>query len=529
MPGQGEPVNPRPRAWAASARGATTPHGTTPDATARDGTAPDTPARDAAAPRGLLPVLATAEFMLVLDLSIVNVALPKIQAGLGFTPGALEWVINAYALTFGGFLLLGGRAADLFGGRRVFLAALSVFTLASLACGLASGPAGLIAARAVQGLSAGVLSPATLSILTAAFTDSRARNRALSIWSAVAIGGGAVGAVAGGLLTGLLSWRWIFSVNVPVGGVLLAAAAACLPRETASTGRSRLDLAGALTATGGLTAITWALIGAQSDGWLSAQVIGALAAGVMLLGAFAVVETRVARAPLVPFSVFGSRLVSAGNALSFLGFVPVMAIWFFLTLYLQDVRGYSALQAGLVFLPLSLAVAAGTQASFKLIPHADTRLVYLGGGLAAAAGAVWLAQLTPAGSLLWTVTVPACLVMAGGGLMFAPVMAAATAGLPPSQGGLASGLLNTSRQTGGALGLAILASVAAAHTGTTHGSHAGLTAGFSAAFAVAAGIFAATAMAGALILPSRIDAPRPAGAPRPPDGRQPADGHPGAQ
>jgi EmrB/QacA subfamily drug resistance transporter len=485
----------------------------------------DGPTQHTAPQRGLLPVLGAAEFMLVLDLSIVNVALPRIQASLGFTPGALAWVINAYALIFGGFLLLGGRAADLFGGRRVFLAALSVFTLASLACGLAGGPGVLIAARAVQGLSAGVLSPATLAILTAAFTDSQARNRALSIWTAVAIGGGAAGAIAGGVLTGLLSWRWIFFVNVPIGAGLLAAAWFRLPRTQAGTSRHRLDLAGAVTVTGGLVAITWALIRAQASGWASAQVAGALAAGAVLLGIFALVETRVARAPLVPFSVFGSRLVSAGNALSFLCFLPVMAIWFFLTLYLQDVRGYTALQAGLVFLPMSLAVAAGTQAGFKVIARVDTKLLFLTGGLTAAGGAAWLTQLTPAGSL-WAVIVPACLVMAAGGLMFAPIMAAATAGLPPGQGGLAAGLLNTSRQAGGALGLAILAGVGAAHTGTQHGaSHAALAAGFGDAFGVTAGIFAATAMIGSLILPRHVITPKSGeSAPENSEGDQPAPG-----
>jgi EmrB/QacA subfamily drug resistance transporter len=442
--------------------------------------------------------------MLVLDLSVVNVALPAIRASLGLTPGMLEWVVNGYALAFGGFLLLGGRAADLFGGRRVFLAALSAFTLASLACGLSGGAVVLVTARVVEGLSAGVLSPATLSILTAVFTAPRARNRALSVWTAVAIGGGAVGAVAGGLLTGLLSWRWIFFINVPVGMVLLAAAALCLPRAS-SAGHGRLDFPGAVTVTGGLVAIAWALIRAQAAGWQSVQVAGALVTAAVLLGVFAAVETRVARAPLVPFAVFRSRLVSVGNALSFLSFAPVMAAWFFLTLYLQEVRGYSPVRTGLIFLPVSLAVAAGTQASFKVITRADARLLFLGGGAAAAAGMAWLAQLIPQGGLLWAVIVPACLTTAGGGLMFAPVTTAATSGRLPGQGGLASGLFNTSRQVGGALGLAILATIAAAHHGA---SHAALTAGFCAAFAAGAGIFAATAITGALILPGRIGTPQ---------------------
>jgi EmrB/QacA subfamily drug resistance transporter len=468
--------------------------------------------------------------MLVLDLSIVNVALPAIQAGLGFSPGALAWVINAYALTFGGFLLLGGRAADLFGGRLVFLAALSVFTVASLACGLATGSGVLVTARAVQGLSAGALSPATLSILTAAYTGSLARNRALSIWTAIAIGGGAVGAIVGGVLTGLLSWRWIFFVNVPAGAGLLVTAWFCLPRARTGASGRRLDLAGAVTATGGLVAVTWALIRAQASGWTSAEVVGALAAGAVLAGAFALVETRMSRSPLVPFSVFRSRLVSAGNALSFLSFLPVLAIWFFLTLYLQDARGYGAVQAGLVFLPMSLAVAAGTQAGFTVIARADTRLLFLTGGLTAAGGAAWLARLTPSGAL-WAVIVPACLAMAGGGLMSAPIMAAATAGLPPGQGGLASGLLNTSRQVGGALGLAILAGVGAGHTAWHGAGHAELTAGFGAAFAVAAGIFAATAIVGSLILPRQVSTPRSGEGDQPEpdgtDGRGPASSHPG--
>lgn len=461
-----------------------------------------TGAREARRGKGILLILGLAEFMLVLDLSIVNVALPAIRGGLGASPGTLEWVVNGYALGFAGFLLLGGRAADLFGGRRVFLTALTVFTLASLGCGLAGGPVTLVTARAIQGLSAGVLSPVTLSILTAVFTAPRERNRALSAWTAVAIGGGAVGAVAGGLLAGLLSWRWIFFVNVPVGAVLLAAAGLRLPRHRGA-GPGRLDLAGAVTVTAGLTAVTWALIRAQATGWPSAPVTGALAAAAVLLGVFAVVETRVARSPLVPVAVFRSRLVSAGNVLGFLGFAPVMATWFFLTLYLQDVRARTPLEAGLLFLPVSLAVAAGTHVSFRLITRADARGLFLAGGLAAASGMAWLAQLTPAASLLWAVIVPACLTMIGGGLMFAPITTAAVSGLPSGQSGLASGLLSTSRQVGGALGLAVLATIAAAHSG---GSHAALTAGYSAAFGAGAVIFAAAAVTGALILPPRIRA-----------------------
>ena len=447
---------------------------------------------------GVVALLALAELMLTLDLSIVNVALPAIRGELGFSQSSLQWVVNGYALTFGGFLLLGGRAADLFGGRRVFLGALGAFTLASLACGLAPGQPVLVAARAVQGLSAGVLSPATLSILTATYTRPAQRNRALSVWTAVAIGGGAVGALLGGALTELLSWRWIFFVNPPVGLGLLAFGAARLPRA-AGTARRGLDLAGAVTVTAGLTALVWALIRSGALGWAAGEVLAGLVAAALLLGAFVVVETRVARAPLVPFSVFRSPLVRAGNLLSFLSFLPVMATWFFLTLYLQAVRGFTPAEAGYLFLPMSLAVVAGSQVSFRAVAHSDARLLFAAGGLLAAAGLAWLARLSPATGLPWVLG-PASVAMAGGGLMFAPITLAAVAGVPADQGGLASGLLNTSRQIGGVLGLAILATVAGA-AGTPTG-------GFDSAFLAGAGIFVATALAGALALPGELGAPR---------------------
>jgi EmrB/QacA subfamily drug resistance transporter len=455
---------------------------------------------------GLLALLGLAEFMLVLDVSIVNVALPAIRGDLGFSQSALEWVVNGYALTFGGFLLLGGRAADVFGGRGVFFAALSAFSLASLACGLAGGQAALVVARVIQGLSAGVLSPATLSILTATYVEPAERNRALSIWTAVAIGGGAVGALLGGILTDVLSWRWIFFVNVPVGALLAALALSRLPHGAARLVHRRLDLAGAVTVTGGLVALIWALIRSSSAGWGSGQVIGGLAAALILLGAFAVIEARVAAAPLVPFSVFRSRLLSAGNALSFLSFVPVLPTWFFLTLYLQRVRGDTPIEAGLIFIPMSLAVIGGSQVGFRAIAQVSARQLVLAGGLVAAAGMAWLGQLTETTNLGWVI-VPGCIAMLGGGLMFAPITIAATAGVEPEQGGLASGLLNTTRQIGGALGLAILGTIAATHMAGAHGSHAAaLSAGYATAFMTCAAIFLATAVVGAVALPAQLEA-----------------------
>jgi EmrB/QacA subfamily drug resistance transporter len=439
---------------------------------------------------GVLPLLAVAELMLTLDLSIVNVALPAIRSDLGFSQSSLQWVVNGYALTFAGFLLLGGRAADLFGGKRVFLGALGVFTVASLACGLATEAVTLVAARVVQGLSAGVLAPATLSMLTTTYREPDARQRALAIWTAAAIGGASVGGLLGGVLTGALSWRWIFFVNVPVGASLVALAAQRLPRTDVDWAAHELDVAGAVTVTGGLTALVWALIRSGEAGWGSAEVVGGLTVAAALLGLFVLLETRVARAPLVPFSVFRSRLLSAGNLLSFLSFVPVMATWFFLTLYLQGVKGYTPSETGLLFLPMSLAVAGGSQVSFRVVSRFDARALFLSGGLIAAAGMAWLGRLAAGTDPVWVI-VPASVAMAGGGLMFAPITVAATSGVAPEQGGLASGLLNTTRQIGGAFGLAVLGTIAA-------------DAGYATALDVGAATFVATAAAGAIALPAEI-------------------------
>jgi EmrB/QacA subfamily drug resistance transporter len=452
---------------------------------------------------GVLALMAVAEFMLTLDLSIVNVGLPAIRGDLGFSQDSLQWVVNGYALTFAGFLLLGGRAADLFGGRRVFLGALGAFTLASLGCALATAEEGLVAARVIQGLSAGVLSPATLSILTATYREPDARNRALAIWTAVAIGGGAIGGLLGGVLTSALSWRWIFLVNVPVGAALLVLAASSLERTPADSTHRRLDLAGAITVTGGLTALVWALIASDDAGWGSADVLGGFAVAAALLGAFVVVETRVARSPLVPFSVFRSRLRSAGNALSFLSFVPVIATWYFLTLYLQVGRGYTPMQTGLLFLPMALAVVGGSQLSFRLLPRLDARALFAGGGLVAAAGLAWLGRLAADTGVPWVI-VPGSIAMIGGGLMFAPIMVAATSGVAPEQGGLASGLVNTTRQIGGALGLAVLGTIAAGYAGPGEAS-----VGYAAALDVGAAIYVVTAIVGTAALPGRLGAPAP--------------------
>ncbi|HEX6470040.1 MAG TPA: MFS transporter [Streptosporangiaceae bacterium] len=462
-----------------------------------------TPRRTA---RGPLALLAAAEFMLTLDLSIVNVALPAIRDELGFTEGSLQWVVNGYALAFAGFLLLGGRAGDLFGGRPVFLAALGGFSLAGLACGLAGTPWTLVAARAVQGLSAGLLAPTTLGILASTYRTPAARNRALAVWTAVAIGGGAAGGLLGGLLTSVLSWRWIFLVNVPIGAVLLAAAARRLPRDVEPrTDRPGLDVAGAIAVTCGLVALVWGLIRSAAAGWGAGEVIGAFALAAVLLAGFVLYEARLAAAPLVPLAIFRARPVWAGNLLALLGFLPVPATWFFLTIYLQRELGLSPPRTGLSFLPLSLAVVGGAQAGFRLIRRLDARALFAAGGLTAAAGLAGLARLSP-GTGLPFVIVSATVAMLGGGLMFAPVTVAATS-VAAHQEGLAGGLLNTARQIGGALGLAVLETIAAARAaGPAAGAaeRAAGTAGYTAAFATGAAVFLVTAVAGAIALPARL-------------------------
>jgi EmrB/QacA subfamily drug resistance transporter len=450
----------------------------------------------------LLVLLAVAEFMLTLDLSIVNVALPAIRDDLGFDTASLQWVINAYAVTFAGFLLMGGRAADLLGGRRVFLSAVAVFDLASFACGMAPNVPFLVAARAVQGLSAGVLAPTTLSVLTATYEQPDVRSRALSVWSAVAIGGGAAGGLLGGVLISALSWRWVFFINVPVGLWLWAAGRRHVPARSWAAPGERLDVIGAITATGGIFALVWALAQSSAVGWAAGPVLGAFVLAGALLTMFALVEARLARSPLVPLSVFSSRPIWAGNLLSFLSFVPVTATWFILTVYLQRIRELSPLQTGALFIPLSLAVIAGSQAGFHALRTVSARTLLLTGGLTAAVGLGWLAHLTTNTPLTWLI-VPGSMTMVGGGLMFAPVTAAATSAAP-EHSGLASGLLNATRQIGGALGLALLTSIAAGATGSDHRSPVALTSGYAAALIAGAAVFAGTALGGALVLPRRL-------------------------
>jgi EmrB/QacA subfamily drug resistance transporter len=466
----------------------------------------------------VLSLACLAQFMVLLDVSIVNVALPSMRSSLGFSQTGLQWVVNAYTLTFAGFLLLGGRAADLYGRRRIFILGLALFSLASLAGGLAQDQGTLIAARAIQGLGGAVLSPATLTILTTTFREGPARSRALGIWSAVAAAGGATGALLGGVLTEFLSWRWIFFVNVPIGILAIVAARAVLVETRVETEHRNLDVAGALTVTGGLVALVYGIVRTDVYAWTSVQTLAALALAVVLLGLFVLIEARLATAPLMPLGVFRSRSVSGANVVMLCMGGAMFAMWFFLTLYMQNVLGYSPLAAGLAFVPQTVAIAIGAGISSRVLPRVGARSLLIVGPLVSAAGLAWLSRLSPTGTYLVDILGPGVLIAFGLGLSFMPVTFAATSGVARSDAGLASGLVNTTRQVGGSIGLAALATVAADHTrsllaGTAHSRSAVAAAtagGFGRAFVVAS-IIAIAAAAAALILPPvRQPDPQPA-------------------
>ena len=411
----------------------------------------------------VLAVVCLAQFMVVLDISIVNVALPSIQKDLGFSAANLQWVVTAYALTFGGLLLLGGRLADIFGRRRIFLVGLALFTGASLLGGFAGNQATLIAARSLQGVGAAVLSPATLTILTVTFTEQRARARAFGVWGAVAAGGGAAGALLGGVLTQEISWRWILFVNVPIGAVLFVVARLTLLESRATGPRRRLDLAGSVTVTAGLLALVYAIVHTDQVSWASTSTIVGLSVAAVLLGAFVVIEAKVASHPLVPLRLFRSRALSGANSVMFCFGAAMFAMWFFLSLYLQQVLGYDPVVTGLTFLPQTAAIAIGATVSGRLAPRLGPRNVLIVGAFLSAAGLYWLSLIQP-GDTYWT---GACgggiLCTLGMGLAFTPIVLSATSGVRPEEAGLASGLVNCSRQIGASIGLAVLSTIAASH------------------------------------------------------------------
>ena len=447
-----------------------------------------------------------AQFMVVLDVSIVNVALPSIRRGLGFSGADLQWVVNAYTLAFAGFLLLGGRAADLLGRRKVFIAGLLLFALASLVGGLAQDEGMLVAGRAAQGLGGAVVAPATLSILTTTFTEGAERNRALALWGAMGGAGGAAGALVGGLLTEWLGWRWILFINVPIGLAAAAAAARVVAegRRAEASARRSFDVAGALTVTAGLVVLVFGIVRTEAWGWGDARTLGLLAAGLALLGAFVLIEGRLARAPLVPLRLFGSREVTGANLVVFALGASAFAMWYFVSLYLQERLGLSPLQAGLAFLPMSLAIVGVSTFAGRAVARVGAGRMLAAGMALIAVGMLLFARVATDGSYLADVLVPSLITAAGIGCSFVPVTIAAVAGVAYAEAGLASGLVNTFRQVGGSLGLAVLATLGAQRTADALAGGAGaadaLTAGYHRAFLAGAGFAAAGALVALVLL-----------------------------
>jgi EmrB/QacA subfamily drug resistance transporter len=433
-----------------------------------------------------LVLLAAAQFVVVLDASIVNVALPSIGRDLQFAQEDLSWVVNAYTLFFGGFLLLGGRLADLLGRRTVFMAGLILFALASLAGGLAQDDVQLIVARAVQGLGAALLSPAALSLLTTTFAEGAERNRALGVWGAVAGSGGAAGVLLGGVLTDALSWEWVLFVNVPIGIGAALLAPSLLANSRSDAAHRTFDVPGAVTVTAGLSILVYALVDAESAGWGSTQTIGLLAVAAVLIAAFLAIEART-RGPLLPLGIFRLRTLSASNGVGLLIGMSLFSMFFFLSLYMQQVLGYDAMEAGLSYLPLALTIIITAGAASQLSTRLGFKPVLMGGLLLVAAGLVWLSRVPADGSYAADLLGPMIVAGAGLGFSFVPVTIGAVAGTKPHEAGLASGIINTSQQVGGALGVALLSTVAFANVNPLRPDPVALTSGFGDAFLVGAG------------------------------------------
>jgi EmrB/QacA subfamily drug resistance transporter len=450
----------------------------------------------------VLALVCVAMFMTILDVSIVNVALPSIGTHLDFSRENLQWVISAYAITYGGFLMLAGRAADLLGRRSVFIVGLALFTIASLVCGLAPSEGALIASRAVQGLGAAIIAPAALSILMTTFQEGPERNKALGIWGAVGGAGSAVGVLAGGVLTKYLGWEWIFFVNVPVGAAALSLTVPLVHESRAETAERSFDPLGALTVTGGLALMVYAISKAPDVGWLTGRTIGVLAVAAVLLLAFVVTETRV-RAPLIPFRIFRLRTLTGANIVAVLLGSVIFSNFFLLTLYVQQVLGYSALKTGLTFVATAGTAVVVAGIAQAMVTRFGAKYPMAFGLALLTAGMVWYTQIPVGGSFVSDLLPGYLLVGVGLPFAFIAVSIAALAGVGPHEAGLASGLLNTTQQIGGAVGVAVASTIFASHFRTE--THAGiqqpaaLTSGFQWAFWALVGI-GAVSIAAALIL-----------------------------
>ena len=449
-----------------------------------------------------LALLCAVQFMVVLDIAIVNVALPSIQVDLGFSQENLQWVISAYALLFGGFLLLGGRAADLLGRRRLFIIGTIVFTVASLLAGFAWSEGALIGARALQGLGAAIITPAGLSILTTTFAEGRERNAALGAWGGVGAFGAVAGVLLGGVLTDALSWEWIFYVNVPVGIAALLLTPVLL-RESRDLKVRSFDAPGAVLVTGGLVTLVYAITQTHEYGWASVETIGVLAASAALLGGFLAWEARAAE-PLMPFSIFRLRTVSGANVAGLILGTAVFAMFLMLTLYMQQVLGYSAMRTGIAYLAVAGTAIVWSALAAQLVNRVGVKPVLIAGMASLSAGLVYFTQVSVGGSYLGDLLPGFLLIAIGLGFSFVPISIAALAGVRPAEAGLASGLINTSQQIGGALGVAILSTIATSTTSdaVTSGTAVpfALTDGFQAAFMGATAIAVAGILAAVLLI-----------------------------
>jgi len=453
-----------------------------------------------------LIVLCLGDLMIVLDVTIVNVALPSIREDLGFSQTSLAWVVNAYLLTFGGFLLLAGRLGDLYGHRRLFLTGIALFTTASLACGLSTTQGLLITARAIQGFGGAIVAAVALSLIMTLFTEAGDRAKAMGVFGFVAAGGGTVGVLLGGILTDLLTWHWIFLVNIPVGIAVFALCAVLLPASRGPASEARLDIGGAITVTAALMLAVYAIVNGNSNGWTSAETLGLLGAAIVLFGIFLALEARVA-APLMPLSLFKHRNLSVANVTAMLSAASMFAMFFFSALYMQLVLGYSPLEVGFAYVPNSVLMAAlSLGISAKIVMRFGVKPPIVVGMLFSAASLLLFARAPVDGSYAVDLLPPLMLLALGAGIAFNPMLLAAMGDVDQSEAGLASGVVNTSFMMGGALGLAILASIAASRTDNLLASGeeqlVALNSGYHVAFLVGA-IFAigASTIAGALLRP----------------------------
>jgi EmrB/QacA subfamily drug resistance transporter len=453
----------------------------------------------------VLALVAVAQFMVVLDATVVNVALPTIKGSLGFSEQSLSWVLNAYTLIFGGFLLLGGRLADALGRRRLFMAGIALFSGASLVCGVSQSEGMLLVARGLQGLGGAMVSPAALSIILTTFAEGHERNRALAVWGAIAGAGGAVGLLLGGLLVQALSWRWVFFINVPFGATVLALAPRVVPESRASGTNRGYDAEGAIAITLGTMALVFTLIKADSWGWSSARTLAGFAVAAVLIATFLVIERRHEN-PLVPLRIFSNRSLAASDATMLVVAAGLFGVFFFCTLYFQQVLGYNALKTGVAYLPWTLTTISVSTLASRLVDRFTPKPVLVSGLVLATTGFLLLSRVSGHADYVSHV-LPAMIVLGAGlGMTFVPITISATSGVAPGDSGLASGLLTTTQQVGGSLGLAILSSVSTTRVGNAVAAGStlpvALTHGFKGAFMAAAALCALGLVVALALLPS---------------------------